>query len=841
MVFAVLMLAILLSTAVWAANAPSGRPQTLASADTVPEGLSAPEWSSIRQQYEQQRHAAYPVAGGYQARNPGQQWQTRFDGRGFMVQPAPRSSRREEAHSKKSETRNPNREMDQSLLTSAATESLATGTWQWGLELQSYGFAGQERAVAEPPRVNTAGPRVTYDWDATVQEWFVNDQRGLEHGFTVRERPPHPIFDHPLPLRGGEGRGEGAAPLTFTLAVRGGLRPEVQADGRGVRFVDAQGAAALTYSELTVLDADGRKLPARFESVALERGVHAASTPDNEGTVKRSEARAPQTATDVLRLAIDERGARYPLTIDPIAQQAYVKNSGGGAFGLLVAVSGDTVVVGAPYEDSNATGVNGDESDSSAQYAGAAYVFVRNGRTWTQQAYLKASNTEPGENRGDFFALSVAVSGDTVVVGARDEDSNATGVDGDQSDNSALNSGAAYVFVRNGTTWTQQAYLKASTPGGGDDFGRSVAVSGDTVVVGAFGESSSATGVDGDQSDNSAEYSGAAYVFVRNGTTWTQQAYLKASNTEAGDGFGFSVSVSGDTVVVGSPFEFSNATGVNGDPSDNSATNSGAAYVFVRNGTNWTQQAYLKASNTETWDGFGSSVAVSGNTVVVGATYEDSNARGVNGNQSDNSADTSGAAYVFVRNGTNWSQQAYLKASNADMYDNFGSSVSVSGDSVVVGAFFEASSARGVNGNQTNNSAYESGAAYVFVRNGTAWSQQAYLKASNTGADFGYAVAVSGGTVVVGAYRGGDTGGGAAYLFTGVGLGPRLALAPDASGGYLLGFNGAPEITYRLQRAPSVTGPWSAIATNTAPASGRIEYLESGPPPGAAFYRTAQP
>ena len=183
------------------AGASPVRPQTLASADAVPEGLTAPEWSSIRQQYEQQRHAAYPVAGGYQARNPGQQWQTRFDGRGFMVQPAPRSSRREEAHSKKSETRNPNREMDQSLLTSAATESLATGTWQWGLELQSYGFAGQERAVAEPPRVNTAGPRVTYDWDATVQEWFVNDRRGLEHGFTVRERPPHPISDHPLPLR----------------------------------------------------------------------------------------------------------------------------------------------------------------------------------------------------------------------------------------------------------------------------------------------------------------------------------------------------------------------------------------------------------------------------------------------------------------------------------------------------------------------------------------------------------------------------------------------------------------------------------------------------------------
>ena len=163
----------------------------------------------------------------------------------------------------------------------------------------------------------------------------------------------------------------------------------------------------------------------------------------------------------------------------------------------------------------------------------------------------------------------------------------------------------------------------------------------------------------------------------------------------------------------------------------------------------------------------------------------------------------------------------------------------------------------GVNGDQSNNSAGPSGAAYVFVRDGTTWTQQAYLKASNTGAGdgFGVSVAVSGGTVVVGAYLeqsvatgvngnqsdNGGTNRGAAYTFAGVGLGPRLALAPDGSGGYLMGFNGAPEITYRLQRAPSVTGPWSDLATNTAPASGRIEYHETTPPPGAAFYRTAQP
>ena len=173
--------------------------------------------------------------------------------------------------------------------------------------------------------------------------------------------------------------------------------------------------------------------------------------------------------------------------------------------------------------------------------------------------------------------------------------------------------------MRSGTNWIQQAYLKASNTGTGDLFGYSVAVSGDTVVVGAVQESSNATGVNGNQSDNSALNSGAAYVFVRSGTNWSQQAYLKASNTGAGDTFGCSVAVSGDTVVVGAPNEDSNATGVNGNQSNNSATDSGAAYVFVRSGTNWTQQAYLKASNTGTDDNFGVSAAVSGDTVVVGA------------------------------------------------------------------------------------------------------------------------------------------------------------------------------------------------------------------------------
>jgi hypothetical protein len=466
----------------------------------------------------------------------------------------------------------------------------------------------------------------------------------------------------------------------------------------------------------------------------------------------RQQAQPPRAGQ---RTRPDENGTSYSLTSGSIAQQAYLKASNtdlGDSFGLSVAVSGDTVVVGADREDSNATGVNGNQADNSAQDAGAAYVFVRSGTSWSQQAYLKASNTDAGDN----FGSSVAVSGDTLVVGAWGEASNTTGVNGSQADNSKNDAGAAYVFVRSGTSWSQQAYLKASNTDSNDHFGWFVAVSGDTLVVGAQDEGSNATGVNGNQSDNSTSGAGAAYVFVRNGTSWSQQAYLKASNTDSNDLFGRSVAVSGDTVVVGALNEDSNATGVNGNQADNSAPCAGAAYVFVRNGTGWSQQAYLKASNTDAlaFDAFGWSVAVSGNTVVVGSPGEDSAATGVNGNQADNSAPGAGAAYVFVRNGTSWSQQAYLKASNTDSIDQFGYRVAVSGDTLVVGVEREDSNATGVNGDQSDNSAQDAGAAYVFVRNGSSWSQQAYLKASNTDSNdrFGYGVAVSGDTVVLGAW-----------------------------------------------------------------------------------------
>jgi hypothetical protein len=601
-----------------------------ADAASPPKGLSSSDWSSICAAYEAGRHRFFAVEGGWTARTPAQGLSTTFDGRGFTTQPD------------------------------------ADG-WSWGLDLQGYGW-GDTTPVTEPRGTSTDGGRFSREWDNVLTEWYVNDSRGLEHGFTVASRPSG-----------------AAAPLTVELSIRGGLQPVVSPDGRDVAFTDAQGVTALNYNGLTVLDAAGKTVPATWYTICGDR----------------------------LRLQVDDAAAPYPLSIDPVVQTAYLKASNtevSDGFGCSVAVSGDTVVVGAFFEDSSATGVNGNQADNSASASGAAYVFVRSGGVWSQQAYLKASNTGVDHQ----FGNCVAISGDTVVVASQSESSSATGVDGNQADNSAQLAGAAYVFVRSGGVWSQQAYLKASNTGQGDRFGWSVAVSGDTLVVGAYAENSSATGVDGNQADNSAGNSGAAYVFVRLGGVWSQQAYLKASNSGAGDFFGYSVAVSGNTVVVGAQFEDSNATGVNGDQANNSSPNVGAAYVFVRSGGVWSQQAYLKASNTQAGDQFGECVAISGDMVVVGAYYEDSNATGVNGNQANNSASGSGAAYVFVRLGGVWSQQAYLKASNTAVGDAFGDAVAISGDTVVVGAWLEDSNATGVNGNQASNSAVKSGAAYIF-------------------------------------------------------------------------------------------------------------------------------
>ena len=375
--------------------------------------------------------------------------------------------------------------------------------------------------------------------------------------------------------------------------------------------------------------------------------------------------------------------------------------------------------------------------------------------------YIKASNTDAFDIFGE--AVSISADGNYLAIGASREDSNATGINGNQADNSASSSGAVYIFVRSGSTWVQEAYIKASNTDAGDSFGSTVSLDSDgsRLAVSAIGEDSNATGINGNQADNSANTSGAVYVFVRSGSTWSQEAYIKASNTDAFDFFGETVSISadGNYLAIGADSERSNATGINGNQANNSQTNAGAVYIFVRSGSTWTQEAYIKASNTAFGDSFGGDVSlnVDGSTLVVSAIGEDSNATGINGNQADNSANNSGAVYVFVRSGSTWSQETYIKASNTDALDIFGTSVSLSGDGnlLAVAAIFEDSNAVGVNGDETDNSANTSGAVYVFVRSGSTWSQEAYIKATNTGAgdEFGTSIALNldGTRLVVGA------------------------------------------------------------------------------------------
>ncbi len=274
---------------------------------------------------------------------------------------------------------------------------------------------------------------------------------------------------------------------------------------------------------------------------------------------------------------------------------------------------------------------------------------------------------------------------------------------------------------------SQSAYVKASNTDAFDGFGGGVAIWGNTVAIGAAREGSFATGINGVQSDNSLDRSGAVYVFVKSGGSWRQQAYIKPSNTDAVDTFGHELAIYGDTLVISADWEDSNANTINGDQSNNSAEDSGAVYVFVRDGETWQQQAYLKASNSEALDYFGRSVDIYEDTIVVGAIGEDSNASGVNGDQNNNSLSDSGAIYVFRRKGNIWTQQDYIKASNPDMDDEFGGAVSIYENTIVVGVSKEDSFGVGVGGSQTSNISPSSGAVYVFVSENGSWSQQAYI------------------------------------------------------------------------------------------------------------------
>ena len=398
------------------------------------------------------------------------------------------------------------------------------------------------------------------------------------------------------------------------------------------------------------------------------------------------------------------------------AQQAKIQATDKAAsdyFGWSVALDGNTAIVGAYAEDHDVAGANSKSS------AGSAYIFTKSGSTWSQQQKLVASD----RRSGDYFGWSVAIDGNTAIVGAYLQGYDASNA------NSKSSAGAAYIFTKSGSTWSQQQKLVADDRDASDHFGYSVAISGNTAIVGAYNAGTS---------QHSHYNRGAVYLFTRSGSTWSQQAKLEASDKRGGDRFGWSVALDGTTALVGAPNQ-------NFDSSDrNYRAEAGAVYVFTLFNSTWTQQAKLVARDRAPNRGFGYSVALEGDTALIG---------GLNRDHSNN-----GSAYLFTRTGYTWSQEAKLIPNNYASHDAYGASVSFSGTTALVGAYLE----------DTGSS--NAGSAYLFTKIGSSWQQLAQVQPTDVASSdhFGRSVSLDGNTALVGAYFE-DTGGfdgGAAYTFT---------------------------------------------------------------------------
>jgi hypothetical protein len=513
----------------------------------------------------------------------------------------------------------------------------------WSLCLHALGRGRRTVALAEA-EITQADKHLEYR-RGVLTEWYRDTPLGVEQGFTVHQ-PPH-----------------GAGPLVLQLNLHTDLTGIVDSSGHGLSFVDSAGQT-LRYDHLRAWDADSVPLEAYMSYMPGQVTLH-----------------------------INDQEAAYPITIDPLIYSEHQVIAADGEaedrFSWSVALWDDTALIGACWDD---VGANVDQ--------GSAYVFTRSGTTWEQQAHLIASDGE----EGDQFGISVALWDDTALVG-----SNLDGVGANTWQ------GSAYVFTRSGTAWSEQQQLTASDGAWGDQFGESVALWGDTALVGAAGDK---------VGENFGQ--GSAYVFTHSGTVWDERAHLIASDGAASHQFGRSVALWDDTALIGTDY------------------GEGSAYVFARSGTTWSEQARLTASDGAWGDGFGGSIAVWGDTALVGAPYD---GIGTNGHQ--------GSVYVFTQTGTTWSERAHLIASDGAASHFYGSSVGLWQDMAFVGAAT-------ANGGQ--------GSVYILTRSGTPWVEQQQLTASDGmwGDNFGWSMAVWGNSALVGAYAdtvNGDNDRGSAYIY----------------------------------------------------------------------------
>jgi len=601
-----------------------------------------------------------------------------------------------------------------------------------------------------------------------ITEWYENRREGLEHGFTLNQRP-------------AQVRESGLNLEVELIGLTAKTDPSAE---DALRFEDAATGAVARYSHLKAWDADGKDLPARMDALGSLIAIH-----------------------------VDDSTARYPVTIDPLIttleQKLQPEMTGDGAagdeFGRAVAISGDTALIGA-YGDDTVLGSN----------AGSTYVFLRSGTSWSLQAKLTANDGAAL----DRFGWSVSIDGETALIGAPMDDLT-VGAD----------VGSAYLFVRSGTTWSLPTRLTSADGAANDQFGWAVSIQGQTALVGAYlddtasgtdagsayvftfsgswNQQAQLTASDAASSDNfgysvaldvdtalvgaqlndtaGGTNAGSTYVFVRSVSVWSQQAQLLAAGGAANDQFGSSVSLSAETALIAAPFDDTVLGGAD----------SGSVSVFVRNGATWAFEAQLASNDIQAGDVFGYSVSLSGSTALIGA---------VDGDNAPNSL--TGSAYLFIRNGSFWSQQAKLVVDDGMFNEQFGVSVALSGDTAVIGANFEDTDA-GLN----------AGAAYVCVRDGSIWNEQARLNAGN-GADsdlFGLSVDVEGDTAIVGSQYADTLAGvnsGAAHIFARSGNTwslQSIITSSDLAGGDEFGFSVATSgervlVGARLSDTPSNSG-----------------------------------
>ncbi|MDQ3037768.1 MAG: FG-GAP repeat protein, partial [Myxococcota bacterium] len=501
---------------------------------------------------------------------------------------------------------------------------------------------GGEHVALGAPRVDVDGARARVMRGDVVEELFVHGAPGIEHAIIVERAPA------------GEG------PLEIVVALAGA--PHVEVGERGATVLDAREREALSYEGLRAWDAQGVELPAHMARDA--RGV---------------------------RLVIDDRDAQLPIVIDPlialpravlVASDAAIDDE----LGTSVAVEGDLAVAGAPERAGG----------------GAAYVFERTATGWIERATLVPPMVSPGDDAGE----SVALSGDTIVIGSpRDNDPVYSAA------------GAVDVFRRVAAGWTHEARIaNPDATVSNELFGRSVAIVGDVMVVGAPGDRTGGT-----------FGAGGAYVYRRTGTVWASEGTLLWSRLSSNDNFGFSVATDGTRIAVGAPYE-------NGMILEGGVVryeDVGAVFVFARAGDAWIEEARLAATTERSFEYLGESVAIDGTRVIAGATGAD---------DAEAPIDRRGAAYVFVRSGAAWSEEERLLPSASDWvrFATFGASVALEGTLAAIGA----------------PGARTTGVGYVFERGATGWTPTTTFAGDpTTTRELGAAMAIDGATWLVGAPR----------------------------------------------------------------------------------------